>query len=103
MPRALFPDGADDRDARLAAHWAATRKFATCDPTDPAPCARDPGPCRLGPDAATARDRCRTFADDPPTADRACYVACAGALAEAHANVSITQVLAGGAAGAGCA
>ena len=99
----FFPDGADDRDARLAAHWAATRKFATCDPTDPAPCARDPGPCRLGPDAATARDRCRTFADDPPTADRACYVACAGALAEAHANVSITQVLAGGAAGAGCA
>ena len=87
-----------DADAALLNHWRSTGKFALCDPLDTtATCP----PCDLanpggGGDAWTSpkgRDRCRTTPGDAPNADRACYASCAGTLSEAHANVSITQVL----------
>ena len=73
-------------------------------PSRPAPrgYARDAEarPCALafgtpGGDPAGAVDACRIAAQDeesPPTAAKACYLWCAGALSQSHANVSIFHV-----------
>ena len=87
-----------DADALLLEHWHATNKWALGD------VARSKfEPCVLGDpggDAWTSRlgrDRCRGGKGRTrrrgADVDRACFLTCRGHVSEAHANVSLTQVL----------
>ena len=96
--KAPFSDLPANADALLLEHWHATTKWALGDVARKtfAPCSiGDPGgdawTSRLG------RDRCRGGKGRTrrrgADVDRACFLTCRGHVSEAHANVSLTQVL----------
>ena len=96
--KAPFSNLPADADALLLEHWHATNKWALGDVARKqfAPCVLgDPGgdawTSRLG------RDRCRGGKGRTrrrgADVDRACFLTCRGHVSEAHANVSLTQVL----------
>ena len=96
--KAPFSNLPVNADALLLEHWHATNKWALGDVSRKtfAPCTiGDPGgdawTSRLG------RDRCRGGKGRTrrrgADVDRACFLTCRGHVSEAHANVSLTQVL----------
>ena len=96
--KAPFSNLPVNADALLLEHWHATNKWALGDVARKqfAPCVLgDPGgdawTSRLG------RDRCRGGKGRTrrrgADVDRACFLTCRGHVSEAHANVSLTQVL----------
>ena len=96
--KAPFSNLPVNADALLLEHWHATNKWALGD------VARSKfEPCELGDpggDAWTSRlgrDRCRGGKGRTrrrgADVDRACFLTCRGHVSEAHANVSLTQVL----------
>ena len=96
--KAPFSNLPVNADALLLEHWHATTKWALGDVSRSkfAPCSiGDPGgdawTSRLG------RDRCRGGKGRTrrrgADVDRACFLTCRGHVSEAHANVSLTQVL----------
>ena len=96
--KAPFSNLPVNADALLLEHWHSTNKWALGDVARKqfAPCVLgDPGgdawTSRLG------RDRCRGGKGRTrrrgADVDRACFLTCRGHVSEAHANVSLTQVL----------
>jgi len=96
--KAPFSNLPANADALLLEHWRSTNKWALGDVAR-----KQFAPCTLGDpggDAWTSRlgrDRCRGGKGRTrrrgADVDRACFLTCRGHVSEAHANVSLTQVL----------